>query len=237
MDDQLLLRALGGILITVLFYTAALLIHARWRWAHPMVLTAGLLMGLIGLLHIWVPLDVLMDQYHPGAVVLKFLLGPATVALAVPLYRRLSQIRAALLPILASIAIGGTVAILVSFAIVRASGGTRDIQLAMLSRSVTTPISIGIATELHADPALAATFTVLSGLLGAVIGPAFLRKIGIRHDLPLGLAIGTAAHGLGTSSLIRTSQPQGAAAGLAMALNGIFTSLLMIPLYYLLSSS
>jgi putative effector of murein hydrolase len=101
----------------------------------------------------------------------------------------------------------------------------------MLSRSVTAPISIGIATELHASPQLAATFTVLSGLLGAVIGPSFLRFIGIRNDLALGLGIGTAAHGIGTSSVIRRSEAQGAAAGLAMALNGIFTSLLMIPVY------
>ena len=234
MVEQMVGRAIGGVMVTVIFYVFALLVHGRWRWVHPLVVTAGLLMGLIGLLQVWVPLEVQLDKYKEASIALKFMLGPATVALAVPLYRRLGEIRAQLAAVVGAVAIGGTVSVVVSWAVTSAFGGTREIQLAMLSRSVTTPISIGIARQLGAPEELAATFTVLSGLLGAVVGPAFLRAIGIRHDLPTGLAIGTAAHGIGTSSVIRQSQAQGAAAGLAMALNGIFTSLLMIPVYLLL---
>jgi predicted murein hydrolase (TIGR00659 family) len=214
-----------GVALTVGVYAGALWVQRRVAWLHPLVLTTAVLIGLI--LVARVPLE----SYRAGGDVLTFFLGPATVALAVPLYRRLREIRTQLPAVLGSVAIGGTVAAATSWAIVRALGGAYDVQLAMLSRSVTTPISIGIATELHAAPQLAATFTVLSGLLGAVIGPAFLRLIGIRADLALGLGIGTAAHGIGTSSVIRHSEAQGAAAGLAMALNGVFTSLLMIPVY------
>jgi putative effector of murein hydrolase len=190
-------------------------------------------MGLIALRHFAVPLDKLMEEYKDGGIALKFMLGPATVALAVPLYRRLKQIRAQLAAVLGSVAVGGTIAVLVSWSVTHALAGSRDVQLAMLSRSVTTPISMGIARELGAPQEFAATFTVLSGLLGAVIGPKFLRMVGIRHDLPLGLGIGVSSHGIGTSSVIRHSEAQGAAAGLAMALNGIFTTLIMIPVYTL----
>jgi len=216
---------LCGAALTVGAYAGALQVHKRVAWLHPLVLTTAVLMGLI--LAARIPLE----SYRPGGDMLTFFLGPATVALAVPLYRRLPEIRAHLLAVLGSVAIGGTLAVATSWVAVRGLGGSHEVALSMLSRSVTTPISIGIATELHASPELAATFTVLSGLLGAVIGPAFLRLIGIRNDLALGLGIGTAAHGIGTSSVIRHSEAQGAAAGLAMALNGIFTSLLMIPVY------
>jgi predicted murein hydrolase (TIGR00659 family) len=226
MAAELFSHPVFGVSLTLAAYAGALLLQKRVPWLHPLLVTTLLVIGL--LLGAQIPID----SYQHGGDYLTFLLGPATVALAVPLYRRLHEIRAHLLAIVGAVAIGGTIAVAVSFATVHAFGGSREVQLAMLSRSVTTPISIGIAKEIHADPALAATFTVLSGLLGAVIGPAFLRTLGIRRDLAIGLAIGTAAHGIGTSSVIRHSPAQGAAAGLAMALNGIFTSLFMIPVYY-----
>jgi putative effector of murein hydrolase len=218
-------QPLCGAALTVGAYAGALLVRKRVPWLHPLVLTTAVVMGVI------LTARFPIESYRSGGDLLTFFLGPATVALAVPLYRRLPEIRAHLLAVLGSVVIGGTLAVASAWATVRALGGTYDVQLAMLSRSVTTPISVGIALELHASPQLAATFTVLSGLLGAVIGPSFLRLIGIRNDLALGLGIGTAAHGIGTSSVIRHSEAQGAAAGLAMALNGIFTSLLMIPVY------
>ena len=218
-------QPLFGAALTVGAYAGALQAQKRVAWLHPLVLTTAVLLGL--LLTTRIP----VASYRAGGSVLTFFLGPATVALAVPLYRRLPEIRAHLLAVLGSVAIGGTLAVAASWIAVRGLGGSHEVALAMLSRSVTAPISIGIATELHASPELAATFTVLSGLFGAVIGPAFLRLIGIRNDWALGLGIGTAAHGIGTSSVIRRSETQGAAAGLAMALNGIFTSLLMIPVY------
>jgi len=219
-------QPLFGAALTVGAYAGALLAHKRLPWLHPFVVTTAVLLGVI--LAARIPLA----SYRTGGDLLTFFLGPATVALAVPLYRRLPEIRAHMLAVLSSVAIGGTLAVATSWAAVWALGGSCDVQLSMLSRSVTTPISISIATELHASPQLAATFTVLSGLLGALLGPSFLRLIGIRNDLALGLGIGTAAHGIGTASVIRYSPAQGAAAGLAMALNGIFTSLLMIPVYH-----
>jgi putative effector of murein hydrolase len=216
-----------GVAVTVGAYAVALVVRERVRWLHPFVLMSALLFGVV----LAVPLSVKagVEAYNAGGDMLRFWLGPATVALAVPLYKRLPEIRAELLAVLGSVACGGLAAIVTGWAMVHALGGERVVELSMLSRSVTTPISVAIAGELHADVNLAATFTVVSGLFGGIVGPVFLRRVGIGSDLALGLGIGTAAHGLGTASVIRRSEAQGAAAGLAMALNGVVTSVMMVP--------
>jgi putative effector of murein hydrolase len=103
--------------------------------------------------------------------------------------------------------------------------------LAMVPKSATTPISIEIVRELGGTPELGAVLTVLTGLLGSLIGPELLRLCGVRGDIAIGAAIGTAAHGIGTARVLRESDLQGSAAGLSMAAAGIVTSLLAIPLY------
>jgi putative effector of murein hydrolase len=218
-------QPLFGLALTVICYAAALRLHAHVRWAHPLVVTSAALWLLLAAAR------VPIEDYRKGADLLTLLLGPATVALAVPLYKRLTHLKANAAPILTAVALGGIVSIASAWGTAWLLQGTRDVQRAMIPRSVTTPVSVAIAAELHAPVELAATFTVVSGLLGAVLGPALLRACRIRNDFALGMGIGTAAHGIGTSSVIRRSEAQGAAAGLAMALNAIFTSVLMMPLY------
>jgi putative effector of murein hydrolase len=214
-----------GLAVTVICYALALRVQERFRWAHPLAVTTGLLLLVIAAGRVPV------EAYKKGGDLLTLLLGPATVALAVPLYKRLTHLRQNAVAILTSVAAGGAVSMVAAWATVWLLHGTPAVRAAMIPRSVTTPVSIGIATELHASVELAATFTVVSGLIGAVAGPAFLRGCGVRNDFALGLGIGTAAHGIGTSSVIRRSETQGAAAGLAMALNALFTSVVMMPLY------
>jgi putative effector of murein hydrolase len=107
----------------------------------------------------------------------------------------------------------------------------------MIPKSVTTPIAVEIVGQMGGSRELCATLVVVTGLFGAVVGPRFLRLLGVRDDLSVGLAMGTAAHGIGTASALRHSELRGTMAGLAMALNGILTSVLMIPLYKVLSGT
>jgi len=102
----------------------------------------------------------------------------------------------------------------------------------MTPKSVTTPISIELVRQLGGVPELGAVFTVLAGLFGSIIGPTLLRSCGVRNDIAIGLAIGTSSHGIGTARIIRDSELQGATGGLAMALAGIITSILIIPLHW-----
>jgi putative effector of murein hydrolase len=106
----------------------------------------------------------------------------------------------------------------------------------MLPKSVTTPISIELSRQLGGTPELSAVFTVLAGLIGSVIGPMILRAFGVRRDIPIGLAMGTSAHGIGTARVVQESELQGGTAGFAMALAGIVTAILSIPVQWWLRS-
>jgi putative effector of murein hydrolase len=106
----------------------------------------------------------------------------------------------------------------------------------MIPKSVTTPISVELSKLLGGTPELSAVFTVLAGLIGSVVGPAILKLFGVRRDIPIGIAMGTSAHGIGTARVVQESELQGGASGFAMALAGIVTSLLSIPVQWWLNS-
>jgi len=223
--NDLYTQPLVSIALTVGAYAAAEVVHRRWPRVHPMLITMALLGGILCALRL--PLTA----YKAGGDILTFFLGPATIALGVPLYNNAHHLRRALPAILTGLLAGSLGAIGSVWAILGALHSSRVLLATMLPKSVTTPIAVEIIRQLHGNPELGATFVVLTGFLGALAGPRFLRLIGVRHDLAIGLAIGTAAHGMGTSSVVRQSELQGSAAGLAMALNGILTSLLMVPVY------
>ena len=228
-------QPLFGITLTLGAYAAAQGLHRRYPWVHPFVATTVFLLLMLVTAGYGCPIPGGLQEYLQGYKVggdyLTFLLGPATVALAVPLYKNVVHIRRHVMPILAAIGVGAVVAIASGAGMVYALGNNPEIMRVMLPKSVTTPIAVEIVAQLHGSRELGATLVVLTGLFGALVGARFLHLIGIRHELPLGLAMGTAAHGIGTATSLGHSELRGMAAGLAMALNGIVTSLLMIPLY------
>lgn len=215
-----------GITTTVIAYTIAISIHRRWTWIHPLFVCSGLLMLLLWLFHIPYPL------YQKGSQILSFLLGPATVALAVPLYQYRHMIKKYLPAIIPGIIIGSVSGTLSVIALVNLFGGTREIWLSMSPKSSTSPIAIEIAKHLGAIPELSAVFAVLTGLLGSMIGKTALRFFGITSDVSVGTAIGTSAHGIGTAKIIRDSEQLGGLSSFAMTITGILLSILFIPLYY-----
>lgn len=148
--------------------------------------------------------------------ILPLLLGPATVALAVPLYRNRSRILGAAGPVLASVAAGAVVASASAVTIASALGGTDSVLRAIATKSATAAIAIAVAKEIGGDPALAAGLTVLTGMLGAVICTGVLDLVGVRDPRARGLATGVAAHGIGTARMLALDPEAGAFAGLAM---------------------
>lgn len=221
---------LFGVSVTVIAYALASAVHRRFHWAHSLLLTCG---GIIALL---VMGGIPYESYKAGGDLIAFFLGPATVALAVPLYKQWRQIRSHAAAVLTSVAAGSICGLASAGLLVWMAGGSKLVLLSMMPKSVTTPISIELSRELGGSPELTAVLTVLAGLLGSVIGPAVLRRLGVRHDLAIGLAIGTASHGIGTARVVRESELQGGASGLAMALAGIFTSLWLVPVYWWLGT-
>jgi predicted murein hydrolase (TIGR00659 family) len=167
------------------------------------------------------------QTYFRGAQFIHFLLGPATVALAIPLYREMATIRKAFIPIAVSLAVGSLTAMVSAVGIARLLGGERIIQLTLAPKSITTPIAMGVSEQIGGLPSLTAVIVVLTGITGAVAGDLILRALKVRSEMARGMALGVASHGIGTAHVIQTSQVAGAFSALAMALNGLFTAALL----------
>jgi predicted murein hydrolase (TIGR00659 family) len=217
---------LFGVAITVLAYGAAKALHRRWSWAHPLFFTCLAVVVVLKLT------KVSFSDYRVGGSAVQFFLSPATIALGVPLYKQWGKVRKHAGAVVAAIVAGAASGMAAAGELVRLLGGSRVVLLSMVPKSVTTPISMEVARQLGGTPELAAAFTVTAGLVGSVIGPALLRRAGVRGDLAIGAAMGTAAHGIGTARVIQESELQGGVSGLAMALAGIVTSLLAIPVHW-----
>lgn len=214
---------------TVLLYCLVQLFAPRIRGfsaAHGLLLCSVLIAALLGLLH------VPYAEYKVGGSWLTFLLGPATIALAVPLHRHSEGLKRYLPAVLWSVFLGSLAAIASAGCLVFWLGGTRVVALSMMPKSTTAAISMAISRQIGGVPELTAIFTVITGLWGALIGPALLRAVGVREDVALGAALGTASHGIGTARVYRESELQGSASALAMALGGLISSALFMLLQY-----
>ena len=191
---------------------------------HPLVNTVAISAAILGAL--LVATRTSYDTFFAGAQFVHFLLGPATVALAVPLYRNLDRVRATLVPMICALTLGSLVAI-TSAVIV---GGLFGLPLALLAslgpKSVTTPIAMSLAKANGGIPALTAVFVVITGVFGAVIVTPLMNALRIRDWAARGLAAGLAAHGIGTARAFQVDPLAGAFAGIALGLNGALTSLI-----------
>ena len=165
--------------------------------------------------------------YFEGAQFVHFLLGPATVALAIPLYRQFERVRRSALAILASIVTGSLAAAASAVAIAWALGAGRDTLVSIAPKSVTAPVAMGIAERLGGLPSLTAVLVILTGVLGAMLGPPLMDLLRIRDWAARGLAMGTASHGIGTARALQVSELAGAFSGLAMGLNALATAILL----------
>ncbi|MES1937239.1 LrgB family protein [Salinisphaera hydrothermalis] len=167
------------------------------------------------------------DEYFQGAQFVNFLLGPATVALAVPLASQIDTLKRALLPLSIALAVGSLTGILSTLAIGWALGIDGQMLLSLLPRSITTPIAMGVSDQIGGSPQLTAVFVILTGILGAAFGLPLLGALRLRDPIAGGFALGVASHGIGTARAFEYNQQAGAFSGLAMGLNGTLTAILV----------
>ncbi|HEY0020395.1 MAG TPA: LrgB family protein [Longimicrobium sp.] len=214
--------ALLAIAATLAVYAAAQRVQRRRKsvWLHPVLVSILVLIAALKLL------GVEYADYNRGARVLTFLLGPAVVALGLPLFRQMEEIgrrgKAVLLSLLAGAAVGTLTATLTAALL----GGSGQVVRSLAPRAVTTPIAIGIAERVGGLPALSAAVAIFTGILGAVIGPPLLRTIGVRSRTAFGLSLGAAAHGVGTARAAEEGDVEAASSGLAIGVMGVFTAVL-----------
>jgi predicted murein hydrolase (TIGR00659 family) len=164
------------------------------------------------------------SRYFAGAQFINFLLGPAVVALAVPLHRQLPLIRDAKWPIALCIGAGGLVAIFTAAYSAHLFGASDQIARSLAPKSTTAPVALGLSRDLGGIPALTAALTIMTGIVGAIFGQGLARRLGVRDDRALGLAFGVASHGIGTARALQLSETAGAFASLGFALNATLTA-------------
>jgi predicted murein hydrolase (TIGR00659 family) len=165
--------------------------------------------------------------YFEGAQFVHFLLGPATVALAVPLYENRKVALAAILPMLAALAVGSMTAIGSVMLLAEVAGLPRSVVVSLAPKSVTAAVAMGISESLHADPSLTAVAVILTGIMGAMIVTPLMNRLGTRDLRARGFAVGIAAHGLGTARAFQVDAVAGVFASIGMSLNALVTSLLV----------
>ena len=178
--------------------------------------------------------DVEYGTYFDGAQFVHFLLGPATVALAVPLYANIKIVRRAAVPMLLALLVGSATAVGSVVVIASLLGGSPETLLSLAPRSVTTPIAMGISERVGGLPSLTAVLVILTGIIGAMSGTPLFNMLRIRDYRARGFAIGIAAHGIGTARAFQVNQIAGTFAGIGMGLNGLITALLVPLLLFLL---
>ncbi len=166
-------------------------------------------------------LDMPYAKYFEGAQFVHFLLGTATVSLAIPIYRGLSGLKGRVFPLLLALVAGGLTSIFSAVGIAHWFGADQAIVGAMVSKSVTAPIAMGVAERLGYSPTLTAVFAVVTGILGAILARFVLDGLGLKIWWQRGFAIGVAAHGIGTSRAFSVHPEAGTYASLAMGLHGI----------------
>jgi len=212
-----------GLTVTLLAYQAAYWLYAKANMnplANPVAISVATLVALL-----WFT-DTAYPVYFEGAQFVHFLLGPATVALAVPLYANLDTLKKNLLPLGGALLAGSMTAAVSAVGIGWLLGASRETLLSMAPKSVTTPIAMGIAEKLGGLPSLTAVLVVATGVIGAVLARGTLNLLRIEDHAVRGFAVGVAAHGIGTARAFQVSETMGAFAGLAMGLNGLATAFL-----------
>ncbi|MFD2189867.1 LrgB family protein [Pistricoccus aurantiacus] len=227
--DQLWVYLSGNPLLSLLVTLLAFLLASHVnRWSggstllHPVIVSVALLILFL------LATGIDYATYFKGAQFIHFLLGPATVALAIPLYDHRERVRKLLWPILISCVAGVVTASLSSLGIALLMGASRETLLSLATKSVTSPIAMGIAEQLGGIPALAAGLVLLTGSVGCALGPWLFRWLGIRDPAVRGFTMGLAAHGFGTAYCFASiGAVAGAFAGLSMGLTGLLTAFIL----------
>jgi predicted murein hydrolase (TIGR00659 family) len=215
-----------GLGVTLIAYQAAIAISNRLRGhtlANPMLLSIGMIVALLLVTH--TPYSV----YFQGAQYVQFLLGPATVALAVPMYANLGQIRRAAGALLPALLLGSLTAAGSAMLIAKLLGANRTVVLSLAPKSVTTPIAMGISEQIGGQPSLTAVFVLMTGIAAIVLYGPVMRLLRIESWAAKGLGAGTAGHGLATARVLLLNETAGAFGGVAIGLNGLVTAI-VVPL-------
>lgn len=212
---------LYGIAVTTGMYALSRRLSRRW----PSPFTSPVFFTTLSTVLVLALSRVPFSDYAQAKEILTFLLGPATVAMALPLYRNRRLLTANLIPAMAGLVAGALGTMVTAVALAKALGFSRTVVASISIKSVTAPVAVELAQLVQADPALTAAFVIVTGMVGVMLGPWLLDRAGIRSPLARGLALGTISHGQGTAQAALENELSGAIASIALGIAAVFTSL------------
>lgn len=222
---------LAGLTLTLVAYQCGLWLFEKLGQRpvlNPVLIAVVLIAGVLSLS------GIDYRTYFDGAQFVHFLLGPATVALAVPLYNQFQEVRRSALALVVALLVGSAASALSAVALVWAFGGSAATILSMAPKSVTSPIAMGVSEQIGGLPSLTAVFVIITGIVAASLGTWVLNLVRVKDWRARGFGMGVAAHGIGTARALQVNEMAGAFAGLGMGLNGLATALLLPTLYHLI---
>lgn len=227
--SEALSKPVFAVTLTLLAYRAGWAVYRRSGGQHALhpILTGALLIAL-GLFLFRVD----YREYFTASGVLHFMLGPATVALAIPLWQQFSLIRRQACAILATLLTGASFAVASTLFIAWLAGADTQVLLSLAPKSVTTPIALGISEKIGGIPTLSAGLVVTTGIIGAICGPIIFRLARIRDRRAQGFALGLSSHGVGTAKAFEQGEVCGAFSSLALGLTGALTAIVLPLLIY-----
>lgn len=221
------LGVLAGSQIFLLTFTIGIYVLSLWLFKrtrvgllHPLITSAAVIIVFL------LATGISYEQYHSATALIDFLLGPSVVALGYALYRQVEHLRANAVSIVTAVVVGSVVGIVSVIVIIRLFGAGPAIEASLVPKSVTTPIAMSISERAGGIGSLTAIVVILTGIFGSIVGPFVLRKLKIHSKIAKGLALGSAAHGVGTAKAMEMGAVEGAVSGLAIGLMGLITALL-----------
>lgn len=215
---------LFALVLTLGAYALGLALYERTN-RHP--LANPVLIALVLVAAGLAVVDMPYPRYFEGAQFVHFLLGTATVSLAIPIYKGWSSLKGRMGVLILAMVLGGATSIAVAVGTLTAFGADEALAKAMWAKSVTAPIAMGIAERIHASPTLTAVFAISTGILGAVLGRFVLNGAGVTIWWQRGFALGVASHGIGTSRAFSVHPVAGAYASLGMGLHGVVSAVVL----------
>ncbi|EHI96784.1 LrgB family protein [Clostridium sp. DL-VIII] len=221
-----------GVLISLITYEIGVLIKQKLKLS----IFNPLLIAIIILIVFLMKFNIKYEDYNNGGQVISFFLAPATIALALPLYKKFSLFKANALPILAGILCGsasGIISVIVFAKMFNLSG---QLAKSLIPKSITTPIGMALSNQLGGLPAITVVAIIITGIIGSIIGPFLYKILKINDKVALGIAMGSASHAVGTAKAMEIGETEGAMSGLTIAISGIVTVLIAPILWNLFST-
>ena len=210
---------LFGIAISLLTFQIGSMLYGRTG----LVVLNPLVLSMLMIIAFLVNFQISFNDYNKGGQFISFFLGPATVILAVPLYKKIHLLKANVLPILAGITIGSVTGIVSIIGMCRIFGLGELVSVSMIPKSITTPIGIELSNQLGGLPSITVAGIVFTGISGVLLGPMICRLFRIDDRIAVGIAIGTSSHALGTTKAVELGETEGAMSGLAIGITGLIT--------------